>query len=309
MVILQTPADPTRPPGGDEFPPTYLNTETHWWDGSQLYGSTLEHAELLRSGVDGKLRIRATGCCRPRRTRSTTRRRCRASGSGSAMMQMLFTREHNAICDRLQAEYPTWTDDELFQRARLVIAALIAKIHTVEWTPAVISHPTTAIGAAGQLVRPGRRAAPEPLRADQTSEIISGIPGSDTEPLRRPVLPHRGVRRRLPDAPADSRRLLLPLGRRRQRAGRGDLPGPRGPERAKSWTSRDGGPALLLRHAASRRVGLHNFPRFLQEFLRPDGKLKDLAATDILRTRELGVPRYNEFRRLLHLKPAATSRT
>jgi hypothetical protein len=29
----------------------------------------------------------------------------------------------------------------------------------------------------------------------------------------------------------------------------------------------------------------------------------DLAATDILRTRELGVPRYNQFRRLLHLKP------
>lgn len=28
------------------------------------------------------------------------------------------------------------------------------------------------------------------------------------------------------------------------------------------------------------------------------------AATDILRTRELGVPRYNEFRRLLHVKPA-----
>ena len=30
----------------------------------------------------------------------------------------------------------------------------------------------------------------------------------------------------------------------------------------------------------------------------------DLAATDILRTRELGVPRYNEFRRLLHLDAA-----
>ena len=51
-------------------------------------------------------------------------------------------------------------------------------------------------------------------------------------------------------------------------------------------------------------VTLHNFPRFLQEFERPDGKFQDLAATDILRTRELGVPRYNEFRRLLHLKPA-----
>jgi hypothetical protein len=30
----------------------------------------------------------------------------------------------------------------------------------------------------------------------------------------------------------------------------------------------------------------------------------DLAATDILRTRELGVPRYNQFRKLLHLPPA-----
>ena len=45
-------------------------------------------------------------------------------------------------------------------------------------------------------------------------------------------------------------------------------------------------------------VTLHNFPRFLQEFTRPDGRVMDLGAVDILRTRELGVPRYNEFRRL-----------
>jgi hypothetical protein len=49
-------------------------------------------------------------------------------------------------------------------------------------------------------------------------------------------------------------------------------------------------------------VTLHNFPRYLQTFTRPDnGELMDLAATDILRCRELGVPRYTEFRRLLHL--------
>ena len=53
-------------------------------------------------------------------------------------------------------------------------------------------------------------------------------------------------------------------------------------------------------------VSLHNFPKLLQEFERPDGKMQDLAAIDILRIRELGVPRYNEFRRLLHLKPART---
>jgi len=49
---------------------------------------------------------------------------------------------------------------------------------------------------------------------------------------------------------------------------------------------------------------LNNYPRFLQHFERPDGGLMDLAATDILRTRELGVPRYNQFRKLLHLPPA-----
>jgi len=53
-------------------------------------------------------------------------------------------------------------------------------------------------------------------------------------------------------------------------------------------------------------ITLHNYPRFLQELHKPDGTVVDLAATDVLRIRERGVPRYNEFRRLFHLKPAAT---
>src|SRR4051794_27610359 len=35
----------------------YGNTETHWWDASQLYGSSLETQSMLRSYVDGKLKI------------------------------------------------------------------------------------------------------------------------------------------------------------------------------------------------------------------------------------------------------------
>ena len=53
-------------------------------------------------------------------------------------------------------------------------------------------------------------------------------------------------------------------------------------------------------------VTLHNFPRFLQEFERADGTMMDLASVDILRTRELGVPRYCELRRLLRLKVPRT---
>jgi len=51
-------------------------------------------------------------------------------------------------------------------------------------------------------------------------------------------------------------------------------------------------------------ISLHNYPRSLQRFNRPDGELLDLASIDIVRTRERGVPRYNEFRRLFHLKAA-----
>jgi hypothetical protein len=53
---------------------------------------------------------------------------------------------------------------------------------------------------------------------------------------------------------------------------------------------------------------LRNFPAFLREFARlthvggnPGTDVIDLAAVDILRDRERGVPRYNQFRELLHL--------
>src|SRR3954464_9571330 len=34
MLIPRTPADPTRPPGADG-PPTFINYDSPWWDGSQ----------------------------------------------------------------------------------------------------------------------------------------------------------------------------------------------------------------------------------------------------------------------------------
>jgi hypothetical protein len=53
-------------------------------------------------------------------------------------------------------------------------------------------------------------------------------------------------------------------------------------------------------------ITLHNFPKYLQHFDKADGTLVDLASIDVLRVRERGVPRYNEFRRLLHLKAYET---
>ena len=49
-------------------------------------------------------------------------------------------RDRRAACARSTR---SWDDDRLYAKARLINSALMAKIHTVEWTPAIIGHPTT----------------------------------------------------------------------------------------------------------------------------------------------------------------------
>ena len=51
---------------------------------------------------------------------------------------------------------------------------------------------------------------------------------------------------------------------------------------------------------------LNNYPRFMQELSIPGNPVFDMGAVDILRARERGVPRYNEFRRQLGLNPIRT---
>lgn len=53
-------------------------------------------------------------------------------------------------------------------------------------------------------------------------------------------------------------------------------------------------------------ITVHNTPNFLRDLHTPDGRHLDMGAVDILRDRERGVPRYNAFRRLFHLRPASS---
>jgi hypothetical protein len=305
MVVPKTPPDTTRPPGSDDFPPTYLNTESHWWDASQLYGSSPEMQKFLRSGQDGKLRIREDGLLPTPPDPQHDPSQVPGFWLGIGLMQIVFIREHNAICDRLRAEYPTWTDDDIFERARLINAALIAKIHTVEWTPAVISHPTTALalrvnwwGLAGEKLH-------DMFGRISSSEVISGIPGSEVNHYGVPYSLTEefvAVYRMHPLVPDDYPFRSVADDSTIRDATFHDISGPRAPTVMDEIAMTDILYSFGRLHPGL--VCLHNFPRFLQQYERPDGKLQDLAATDILRTRELGVPRYNEFRRLLHLKPA-----
>ena len=70
---------------------------------------------------------------------------------GLSVLHTLFAREHNAIVDRLRVDYPTADGEWLFQKARLVNAALIAKIHTVEWTPALMNSPEGRMAMRGNF--------------------------------------------------------------------------------------------------------------------------------------------------------------
>ena len=123
---------------------------------------------------------------------------------GLAILHSLFMREHNAICDRLAAEYPRMTDQQLYDTARLVNAALMAKIHTVDWTPAIIAHPTTVFGLRGNWFGLLGEGSPA-LRTHHQQCVSARHPRIAHQLPRRALLADRGVRGRLPDAPADSR--------------------------------------------------------------------------------------------------------
>ena len=65
---------------------------------------------------------------------------------GLELFHSLFAMEHNAVTDRLSKAYPDMTDESLFNTARLVVSALIAKIHTIEWTPALLDNRALHVG-------------------------------------------------------------------------------------------------------------------------------------------------------------------
>jgi hypothetical protein len=307
MTIVRVPADPTRPPDSTHMPPTYVNTETHWWDASQIYGTTREAHQLVRNGREGKLSIGADGLLQLPDDPASNPALVPGWWLGLEMMQTVFTREHNAICDRLLAEYPAWSDDQVFAHARLILSALIAKIHTVEWTPALISHPTSQAAMRADWWGLETERLQRLFGRIGKNELIGGIPGSPTNHFGVPYALTEEftiVYRMHPLIPDDFRFCSVDDDRLIREHTFPQLSGPHADEVVRQIEMTD----LFYSFGTSYpgAIVLHNYPHSLQQFQRPDGVLMDLAATDILRARELGVPRYNQFRRLLHLPPASS---
>ncbi|KAJ4745590.1 Prostaglandin G/H synthase 2 [Rhynchospora pubera] len=306
------------PTNTDGIKTGHYNVRTAWWDGSAIYGNNGEKAEKLRTYVDGKVVIGDDGLLLHDENGVALSGDIRNSWAGVSILQALFTKEHNAVCDALKKEYPKLTDEELYRYAKLVTSAVIAKIHTIDWTVELLKTKTMRAGmranwygllgkgikdtfghiggpSLGGLVglkKPNNHGVPYSLTEEFTSvyRMHSLIPS--TLKLRDPTAqpgPNKAPPPYLEDIDIGNllglkgEQLLSKIGFEKQ--------------------------TVSMGHQACGALELWNYPSFFRNLIpqnldgtnRPDPI--DLAALEVYRDRERGVPRYNQFRRNIFLIP------
>lgn len=133
-------------------PRQQLNDLTSYLDGSMVYGSDAARATALRAGVGGRLKTSA-GDNLPFNTlglnngNPTGRPDDQFFVAGDirvnetlalTSIQTLFVREHNYQADRIAAQNPGLSDEAIFQQAREIVIAEIQSITYNEFLPAVL---------------------------------------------------------------------------------------------------------------------------------------------------------------------------
>jgi len=288
---------------------------------------------------------------------------------GLSFYHNLFVREHNVFVDHFRdsvrispdadsglrrpaaprevVTYAEVTDDELYQAARLVVSAEIAKIHTIEWTTQLLYNDPlyramnanwsglfeegSGMSRISERIREGLAESRDPAKSNLLVSLFasgSGIVGmgsrledpdwsiADAEDVNRgvthfgspfnfpeefitvyrlhPLVPDLIEYRELDDDPNAIQTRIPVMETVREGATRAMRE--RGID---NW-------ALSMGRQRLGLLGLGNHPRFLQNLQVPrlqseTGRI-DVAALDIIRDRERGVPRFNEFRRQYGLR-------
>ena len=274
---------------------------------------------------------------------------------GMSFFHNLFVREHNLIVDAFRERvltqpdadsglrdparpgqtipYRALSNDELFEIARLIVAAEIAKIHTIEWTTQLLydeplyvamnsnwsglfrnkNPDSEAFQLATKITRDIVAVLSRSPRAREANQIFAafaagpGIIGSGSSnhfgsPFNfpeefvsvyrlHPLVPDLIEFRDIGDPNVIRRRIPVIDTFRAKATGAMHAGG------LASW-------ALSMGRQRLGRLTLQNHPQFLQNLdLRPrlDTTI-DVAALDIIRDRERGIPRFNEFRRQIGLR-------
>lgn len=282
---------------------TVLNERTHWWDQSVLYGQDAESISRVRSFSGGRLIEGPTRGVMPRNDDGSVRAGDNMnSWAGVQLLQELFLREHNAVADFLARENPDLRDDDenLFNIARLVVSAVAAKIHTVDWTVELLDTKALKIGMNSNWYGLPRalglsgRGLPALFSLVGKKSENYGVPFALTEEF---VAVYR-LHPMLPDyLPLESGNVEL-----------ADLLG----EKGEGLLAEDGKAmevwGAMLKYPCGN-LTLFNYPCALRNLAPTDKNGKsgaepvDLAALDLYRDRERGIRNYNDFRRGLHMEP------
>jgi Animal haem peroxidase/Catalase len=290
---------PYAGPGPNPMGPVFPNATTPWWDASEVYGADLDKSRQLREGA--KLRLTPEGYLPDDASGLEITGFNESWWLGLGSLHTLFAREHNVLCDELRAHYRGWSDEQVYQTARLIVSALIAKIHTVEWTPAILGTEVIDLGlnmnwsgppATDWLTRLGIWLIDNhsSVGIPKTTPDHNGVPYSLTEDFVT-------VYRMHPLLPDDYRFVDHQTGADLGSRGFLDIQGAMADVELRKFGLENTLYSFGLSYPGA--ITLHNYPRSLQKFER-NGELIDLSVVDLVRTRRRGVPRYNDFRAGLH---------
>lgn len=340
MEVQRTTADPTRTADEADKPASYRNHNTHWWDGSQIYGSSKEKSDEIRAFIDGKLKVNQDNTIPTEYFSGVPITGFNKNWwVGLSMLHQIFVAEHNAIADMLNENYPGHSDQWVYDKARLINAALMAKIHTVEWTPAIIANPVTERamyanwwGLLGDRAKRDKyqdgvqKLAEDLAKKDSFVKQILGV-----NPMFKDKLDDANflehaigglVGSREPDnagVPYSLTEEFVAVYRMhpllRDDVEVYDIGSNVVSERIAIEDTREGDAEDVMAQQGADRLWysfgttypgaltLKNYPEVLRNLSIPFVGDIDLATIDVLRDRERGVPRYNEFRRQIGLTP------
>lgn len=198
----------------ERAPKTFSNNVTAWWDASQIYGyDDRSRKRVKRDPADRAKLLLPNGLLpgfepsdpiNPEWTGQEATAFPDNWTIGMSFYTNLFAREHNAFVDEFRKlagqapdadsglrnpakpdtviRYKDVTPDELFEAARLVLAAEIAKIHTTEWTPQLLYDEPLYRGMnanwSGLL---GGPLGDSKAVADALSQIVTQVFGKSTD--------------------------------------------------------------------------------------------------------------------------------
>jgi len=340
LEIKRTKADPTRTADEADYPNSYRNKNTHWWDGSQLYGSNKAQSDAIRSFSGGRLAVNDDNTLPTEFVSGIPVTGFNSNWwVGLSMLHQLFVAEHNTIADMLVSNNPGRSDQWIYDKARLINAALMAKIHTVEWTPAIIANPVTERAMyANWWGLLGDREGRDDFQ-DGVAKLAEDLAKTDSF-VKKTLGFNPALKAKLDDAAFLEHAIGGLIGSRQaDNAGTAytlteefvavyrmhpllrddvevyDIGSNIVRDRIAIEDTRDGDAEDVMSDQGANRLWysfgithpgsltLHNYPEFLRNINVPLLGDIDLATVDIIRDRERGVPRYNEFRRQIGLTP------